>query len=355
MFRTKKKNIPDQRIEWLIQEINEISHNGLPSELNRDKILAIVRQAIQNCPVKYRQSFAEKSLTILRTLLNYKDSELLLALNPKLEKKILDSVKEWIKKQSQKSVNMAGFVIHWTWQTATRITRTVLEPAATQLTLGFSLIVQPIPDSSLLLKSERSESTRPAMTKETTAIITKNSYDELRLVHDYSDETLDALSRYTDIANSRKPQHASLKHNPADNLLEPKPPKREKLVLNVERGRLESIRDLNRKKEDNDTRLPERSVKEIRSQREIHTILIENEHRFENCLKPFRTTNSAKLQRVSVKFEILPSGTVTRIEFLRGKENDDLNDRLKIQLMQLRFSKVDAHLGNQTVYHSFFY
>lgn len=354
MLERSAEHTIDRRIQRLVLELNDMSHNGLPAEWNREKIISVTQHAIDQCPEKYRKLFAEKAITLIKTRFHYQDIEKQIILSSRLEKNIIRQIRERMKQIARNSFKTAGFALQWGWQTTFRLVKTALEPAVTQTTLSFSLIVQPLPEPKVIYQNELKETKRAKIENTTKVPQSAHTNSDLAIVKGYKEETIHALTNSVsaDKNEKQKPRQKYIPVQHSNTINKAITRGGEPLVLNVERGRMEPAGKIHRRNEE-----VQRSTKinEIRSQEEIHTILTQNENRFQNCLKPYRSQSASKLQRVLVKFDILPSGTVTGIEFLKGKENNDLNERLKIQLTQLRFSKVDQRLGNQTVFHSFFY
>jgi hypothetical protein len=94
---------------------------------------------------------------------------------------------------------------------------------------------------------------------------------------------------------------------------------------------------------------------EIRTQSEIQNVFYLNDQRLKNCL----SINSRQLVRpkikISVKFDISPSGKPKNIHIIDNALGNSVAERLVLQIYQFRFSQVDQKRGDQSVFHTLFF
>jgi hypothetical protein len=355
----------DLLLQEFIQSMNEFTHNGTVKEFNNEQALSLARYYLHQCPSAEREELAENMATVLTTKYHYRNTEQLLSLNPSFELRILEKIRLWVKNHCEEPVKLIGFMIQWTFNFSARAFKSFIEPAVTQTALTYTLIINPV------MLPIQSESNTPDKVTAKQTIHTENNsisetntirdYKELRHVKWYDDAIMSHLGKNNSdrqvIAN-RTPLRGNLIQPSSEQSLQqdietPKPFRR--FSLNIDRRRMDPITEMHKAKASTKNTMASHIIKEIRPYAEIHSILMENDYKFQNCVKPFRAGLKSNERRLSVRFDINPMGAVSNIAIGKIISKQEIAQRLTIQLMQLRFSKVDSHLGYQTVYHTFFF
>jgi hypothetical protein len=94
---------------------------------------------------------------------------------------------------------------------------------------------------------------------------------------------------------------------------------------------------------------------ELRPIGDIQRIISQNDHRIYNCFNLYKKNYEKKNGRISMKFQITSKGMVKDVKITYNSFNKELADRVTLQIKTVRFSEIDGKLGDQTVYHTFYF
>ncbi len=356
----KTKYDTNRQMTEFIRTMDEFAHNGTLKEPDQEAVLNLARYYIRQCDPSSRAQLTRDILTVLNVKYQYRNAEKLLSLEPAFEKRIVEKIRNWLKMKSVESVRLVGFAVQWTFSFSSRLVRTYVEPAVTQTALTCSLVVNPVLPAlqaeTVIVKINSSAMPSQSVNVNKEPVRDGNLYADLQYVKWYRDAVLNEIGREINARGGQPAKKAvTRKINTTDRtahqvVIEKSLPEN-KWNVDVDRRRMEPAKA----KVTGGNAAVTRKIRELRSQSEIHTVLSENDLRFRNCVKPFKSRSSSGLLRLPVRFDITPCGNVSNIAISALPGNGDLAQRMTIQLMQLRFSKVEAQLGDQTVYHTFFY
>lgn len=346
-----------------IETMNEFTHNGTLHEYDHEQALELARHYLKQCPSDQQKRLALRLAAALSARYHYHLTEQGLGLRNSFENRIKEKISLWVKSHCANAVKMAGFMIQGSLNLATRLFKSFIEPAITQTALSYSLVLNPavvpafsdIPPGITLNESDQIitvvDDTNHSVTRE---------YRELEYVKWYSEAIVEEIGR--DHSDNQHPGiKSALKQNSLPTGAETKINENfdavksfGRLNLNIERRRMEPVLENPKARAATALSVTLRPVKELRPNAEIHAVLMGNDYKFQNCIKPYRDELQSRDRRISVRFDITPAGSVTNISISKKTGNQDIVRRLKLQLMQLKFSKVDLRFGDQTVYHTFF-
>jgi hypothetical protein len=94
---------------------------------------------------------------------------------------------------------------------------------------------------------------------------------------------------------------------------------------------------------------------ELRPIGDIQRIIAQNDHRIYSCFNVYKKDNEKKNGRISMKFQITSKGMVKEVKVTYNSFNQELADRVMLQMKTVRFSEIEGKLGEQTVYHTFYF
>ncbi len=345
-----------------IQSMNEFTHNGTLTDYDSDRALELALHYIRQCPPERRNELSEQIIAALSLKYHYQNTERLFEIRKSLEFRVMEQITRWVKTHFSEPVKMAGFLVQWSFNVSLRLFKTFIEPAVTQTALTYSMIINPamVPLQSDHEITKRTESvqTESFPKDRKTEFNSAEAYQDLQYVNWYTEALVENLGRnHSGLpGGTDRSSLAGKRIRPVSGNLTAETPKSyHRLRLNIDRRRLEPVIETARIKVSGGHTFHNRPVRELRPASEIHNVLMENDYKFQNCFKPYRAELPSKERRLSVRFDITPSGTVSNISIGKMISNRDIIQRLKIQLVQLRFSKVETRFGDQTIYHTFFF
>ena len=346
-----------------IESMNEFTHNGTLHEYNHEQALELARHYLKQCPADQQTGLALRIAAALSARYHYQLTEQALGVRNCFENRIKEKISLWVKSHCANAVKMAGFMIQGSLNFASRLFKSFIEPAITQTALSYSLvlnpaIVPPLSDIPLNAILDHNDQITSVVDKKDQSVT--REYRDLEYVKWYSEAIVAEIGKNNPdmkqpgmksaLKRNSVPTGAETKIN--ENFDAVKPFGR--LNLNIERRRMEPALEIPKARAATAQSATLRPVRELRPNAEIHAVLMSNDYKFQNCIKPYRDELQSRDRRISVRFDITPAGSVTNISISKKTGNQDIVRRLKLQLMQLKFSKVDLRFGDQTVYHTFF-
>ncbi len=349
----------DRLIESFILELDVYAHNGVLRGITEEEVQALISHYVRQCPEKYKPEFIAQLRVMMLARWNYSLLENLLMLSEACESGVKKGIIARAGELMKNSHKWATAVMNAGLINPLRIIKSYLEPAVANTLLTYSLVIQPpmapLNLAEAQLENGSAKSCQPAHAETAVAL---DKFAGLSAVSEYTDNLPSAadiawttgeafkqkkpvrMSRLTPIADKTSVSDQAPREWKLDytrRIMEPVSP-----AAHVRRGRPDNA---------------DRYVMptEQRPVNEIRAVMAKYEYKIANCFGKKNPTKEGPVYKVPVRFRIQPSGKIFDIQFLSGSISREIADRLMIQLRQIQFSKIDPRLGDQNVYHTFFY
>ncbi|MBL7960656.1 hypothetical protein JNL27_10510 [bacterium] len=346
-----------------VREMDEQSTNGIVKKLDPLKIEPMVDHFLEQCNTfEEKMELRENIQVLLSAKFNYALAEERLTLSTELEKNIHQKIKDVLKRHFENAAKYAGFVLNWAILKPVKFIRTTVEPIVANTVLTYSIAVHPPYLTSVEVRELN------AMTLDTKNHVESFHVDDtgsellkaLKSVRKYSDEDFANLTQNVMKSNEAvyekkivavtkvKPSSAAMKTN----------------ISNANKPSQTVYMDLQRRiiqhapaaiNSDQSRLSVSRYSGELRPIGDVQRIIAQNDHRIYNCFNIYKKNSQKKNGRISMKFQISSRGMVKDVKVTYNSFSEDLADRVMLQIKTVRFAEIDPKLGDQTVYHTFYF
>ncbi len=360
MFKQKKTD--EQTIESLfsefVHELNEHSTNGVVKKLDIEKVLPIAEHFFEQCATYAQRMELEDRIRIfLVSKLNYSTVESHLIISDAVEKNIRQRIREALKEHFRNAAKYAGFVFHWAVLKPVKFFKAVLEPIAVNTVLTYSIAVHPMYVNTINVQSVIAQHAADRDSHVAVETAPENNF-KIQSVKQYSQQDLDNLSgNWTAPRETKKAVTQPIKGT-AQTL------DQETALSNQKKAAKELRIDLERRimqQANAATIVPKNAAavsKRTFEQRpigDVQHVISDNDQRIFICYQSYKRLHPKKSGHVSVKFIISPKGTVKDVAVTYNSFNEELGERIVLYMKSFRFAEIDSKLGEQTIYHSFYF
>jgi len=351
----------DRLFSEFVQELNGFSTNGVVRHMDLPKVFEMMEHFGQQCDNYLdREELQSRIRLFIDSKVKYSATEAELCLSEAIENTIREKIAEVMKKNFGDALKYAGFLLNWTVIRPAKFFKAFMEPIVTNTVLTYSIAVQPLTTDPVSFARHVYQTVNKPQPK--IAVVKKelpDSYAALVSVKPYTEADLDYLTNAF---------------------------KNESLTQRVIRGQVLNIVDKADNKDDvfvkavaglevdldrrifqqryvtipkyrgtASTAAPAvKPVVKLRDMKEIQRVIAQYDSRIQNCFRGMIVTETPLNMKVSVKFTIAPGGYTKNVQFI-SLVHDDLARRIQMQLLQMKFSEVDAKLGEQAIYHTFYF
>lgn len=353
----------DRLFAEFIHEMDENSTNGVVKKLDPVMIEPLVDHFLGQCDrFEDRMELYERIQVLLSAKFNYALAENRLEISENLEKSIHEKIKEVLKSHLDNAAKFAGFVINWTIVKPVKFIKTFVEPVIANTVLTYSIAVHPPYLNSVEMYDLNAirpvyNNAEPIDTQSESTV----SNPELEIVKNYSDEDLANLTHNTvqtshapaqkKVLSSEKIMHTPEPLNASASGENVNP---QNVYVDLQRRVVKRSGVLMDSPKDNPISV-NRFAGELRPVGDIQRIIAQNDHRIFNCFNTYTKNGPKKNGRISLKFQISSRGVVKDVKVTYNSFTQDLADRVTLQIKTVRFSEVDPKLGDQTVYHTYYF
>lgn len=350
----KPRQSIDDLFSEFVHEMNQFSTNGLIRDVDQDRVVELAGHFLSQCDSREdRNLLEEQILLLLSAKYNYHLLEDQLRLSERVETSVREAIQRICRKYFKDATRFAGLALNWSVIKPYKIFRASLEPAIANTVLTYSIAVQaPHLDRVDLQTRLVEESAGSAIHEEISPLHRAGLYSELEQVRQYSDEDLNGLvATVRDGKESKMPASNKAAVSEAHKLTHDGGAIRGKVLVDLEpvpNGRTE-------KKSTDLVRIEKSLVSEVRPIGAVQEVISQHELKIFNSYKLAQNKSQVKHGRVSVRFSITTHGTTKEVAVLHNSFSEDLATRIANQIKYFRFSAVDAKLGDQTVYHTFYF
>lgn len=352
MDRSRKKpSHIDQLFEDFLRELDVFSHNGVLRHMEFPRVWEVADHYIELCSVaRDREELTARIRLFVDSRVKYSTIESDVVLSLRTEKTVSDRIRLLMKEKWNQTSKLAGVAIQFGILKPLKLIRAVVEPAFVNTAVTFSLTMNPAfvqPAGGTADAAPRSERTRTV-----TAESKKTSLKELSVSRVYDQAQISHLmdQRATDRSEIVTIRVASGK---ADVSLQESGVKSYRNVsVEVDR-RIVKTEVITVSRAVISREPVHIATQGLRDVGDIQRHMAQHGDRIMNYARG-RMGKTAPSRRVPVRFSITPSGAVREVHFLSSVPSTAAA-RIRAQMLQLRFSEIDARFGDQTVYHSFFF
>jgi hypothetical protein len=359
--------VNEQKINGLflefVREMDEHTTNGIVKKLDPVNIDPMVDHFISQCDHFIdKLELRDRIEVFLLAKFDYALAEESVQISEKLESSIQEKIKIILRKHFNNAGKFAGLLVNWAVIKPIKIFKTTFEPVIANTVLTYSLAVHPPYLDSAEVHYLNSIGTGLVKKHETVHNTTESARfnNELTAVKKYSEEDLANLTENKTIttasANEKKlrsSQKQTQTSSASLNVSEKNTEGSERVYVDIQR-RLIDRSPIVPVAESNKISV-NRYSGELRPIGDIQRVIAQNDHRIYSYFNLYKKNHDKKNGRISVKFQISPRGVVKEIKITHNSFNQELADRISLQLKTLRFSEIEGKSGEQTVYHTFYF
>lgn len=363
MFNPADTNSGSSKVDALfcefLGELNDYCTNGVVRKMDMPKIIVLMQHFIEQCDHwEDRIDLEDRMRLFVGSKLEYANAESGVEFSETIEMSIKDKIREIIAKNLNDAGKFAGFLLNWAIIKPAKILKAFMQPVVANTVLTYSVAVHP-PQIDVQL-FQPSQSAAQKRTEQTVAVENKKSYEALAVVKTYSEADVNNLTASFQPAKSERKSIVgnSIKKTVAkQEIVIPQVQTIASVQVDVERRiiKREIVSISKSKTADELLKESRATARKLRDIGAIQGVITQNDYKFMNSFQSIKNNSSVKTGRVAVKFTITPSGAPKDIEFIHNTFNEELANRIRIQLLQLRFSEVETKIGDQVVYHSFYF
>ncbi len=343
-FKSYDHQNADELFEQFVRELDAYSTNGVVKQFDVERLWPMAEHYILQCSFEERVELEERIRLLLVSKYNYSLVESKLKLSDKLEKTIREKIQEMVNSNLKNAGKFAGLLVNWAIMKPIQVTRQILQPVLTNTVLTYAVAVHPTFVNSVDIHV-RKEMTKPVVIEVMPESEVKNYELDIK---NYTHEDIFNLTEKRVDDNLKSAVKASA--TKTETIVIEKPVSVNS-VASVKTLDIEPSRVLKA----TITKDPVIRIREIRPVGDIQRILGENEIKFMNCYQTFKKTQGLKSNRLSLKFVISPKGFVKTVQVMSSGFNQEMTQRVGIQIKSLRFAEIDIKFGDQTVYHTFYF
>ncbi|MBX7152156.1 hypothetical protein K1X84_10975 [bacterium] len=363
MFNPAETNSGNPKVDALfcefLGELNDYCTNGVVRKMDMPKVIILMQHFIEQCDHwEDRIDLEDRMRLFVGTKLQYAGAESSVEISESVEMSIKDKIRSIIAKNLNDAGKFAGFLLNWAIIKPAKILKTLMQPVVANTVLTYSIAVHP-PQIDVQL-FQPSQSVAQSHSEQTSVVENKRSYEALAIVKTYSEDDINNLSANLQSVRSER-------KNIVRNSIKKSVAKQEIVIrqtqtmanvqVDVERRiiKREIVSISKSKIADELLKESRATARKLRDIGDIQGVITQNDYKFMNSFQSIKNNSAVKTGRVAVKFTITPSGSPKDIEFIHNTFNEELANRIRIQLLQLRFSEVETKVGDQVVYHSFYF
>ena len=364
MSKNRVQQLPfkvDDLFAEFIREMDEQSTNGTIKKLDPLKIEPLVNHFLEQCDnFEDKLELHEHIQILLSSKFNYALVEENLGISSKLEKSIHQKIKDIIKTNFENAAKFAGFVLNWTVVKPIKFIKMSVEPVIANTVLTYSIAVHPPYLDSVdmtefsAIKPDHGRKTEMVHTAESESRLKK----DLEAVKKYSDEdfvnlTQNASNETTDEKKALQVTKVSPSSAVVNTKLTPEKDNTQNVYTDLERRIIQRVPVT--PKETQSSLAVNRFRGELRPIGDVQRVIAQNDHRIYNCFNIYKRNSTRKNGRISMKFQISSKGMVKDVKVTYNSFSSDLAERVTLQIKTLRFNEVEPKLGDQTIYHTFYF
>ncbi|MBL7994192.1 AgmX/PglI C-terminal domain-containing protein [bacterium] len=368
MSNNQGKNIsacdkPEKLFSEFVREMDEQSSNGIVKKLDPLKIEPMVDHFLEQCSsFEEKLELRENIQVLLSAKFNYALAEERLALSAELEKNIHNKIKDALKRHFENAAKYAGFILNWAILKPVKFVKTTVEPVIANTVLTYSIAVHPPYLASVevmelhAMKLDKKSRVETVQTDNNSSELLK----ALKTVRKYSDEDFANLTqnviKSNDAVNEKKIV-AATKVKPSSAAMNTS-------ISHDDKASQTVYVDLQRRiiqhtpaavNSDQSRLSVSRYGGELRPIGDVQRIIAQNDHRIYNCFNVYKKNSQKKNGRISMKFQISSKGMVKDVKITYNSFNEALAERVMLQIKTVRFGEIESRLGDQTVYHTFYF
>jgi len=346
----KKPTQVDRLFENFLRELDDFSHNGVLRKMEFPKVWNLMDHYVEQCQgAEAAQRLEARIRLFIDSRVKYSITESDLVISLDVEDSIRMRIQKVFKDKLSQASKFAGIAINWAVLKPIRLFRSTLEPIVAQTVITYSLTVQPVFVQSL---GGVEEAPSKAVSSHLVAPVRDRSlqmpkptaYREDNIKHLMSESP----GRREAVESSMLPQAAVIEDivNEGTKTYRNVTVEIEKRILRTE---VVTVSRASAVIEKEGMKLTGYSLRDIG---DIQRYMAEQSYRIMNYANGRLDRNGASL-RVPVRFTIASNGIIKSIDFLTTVPSTTAS-RIRTQMLQLRFSAIEARFGDQVVYHSFF-
>jgi hypothetical protein len=357
----------DQKVDRLfsefVREMDEQTTNGIVKKLDPEKIDPMVDHFLGQCDhFSEKVELRDQIEIFLSAKFDYALAEERVCISDHVERNIREKIKDVLREHMNNAGKFAGFVLNWVVIKPVKFFKTAVEPVVANTVLTYSLAVHPPYLDSVEIQYLKAVKPFQSITNENTYSTETPSKNikELETVKKYSEDDLVNLTQNTvqDYGLYREKQikpSQKIKPNssPLNTTLSQENTGSQKVYVDVQRRIIERS-PISSDIESSGVHV-QRFSGELRPIGDVQRIIAQNDHRIYSCFNIYKKSNEIKNGRISMKFQITSKGMVKDVKVTYNSFNQELADRVILQMKTVRFSEIEGKLGEQTVYHTFYF
>jgi hypothetical protein len=364
MFKGKKiagARQADELFSEFVRELDEHSTNGVVKKLDIEKIAPVADHFFEQCSTAAQRMDLEDRIRLyLTNKMNYSVIEAGLILSKPVEQNIREKIHQALKTHFSDAAKYAGFVLNWALLKPIKFFKTVLEPVAVNTVLTYSLAIHPIYFNAADIKPDAVPPSQAQNSRIKADESLVENHFAIQTVRQYSQQDLDNLSSNWSahpIKDTKKAVTVPVQgtSQPMEQSIDLPGQKKTTQDLKFDLGR-RMIQPVNAATiNPRSGNAPAKRTVEQRPVGDVQRVIAQNDHRIFNCYQSYKKIHTKKNGHVSVKFVISPKGMVKEVAVTYNSFNEELGGRIAMQMKSFRFSEIDSKLGEQIVYHSFYF
>ncbi len=344
--RTVKK--ADQLLDEFITELDQMSSNGVVKHPDMARISDLREHFIGQCAGRQQSWLAEQIDLILSSKMHYFDNERNMSITELTETKIIEKIKTYVLSLKDRAPKYIGMILSMRWINPVHWAKSFLQPAVANSILTFSVVLNP-PAVENNHHSNLSDQTGLTPITRNVNQPSDRSYVDLLNIKPYVEQP-ENISQ--PVIRKTIKSNPLVKQTGRSIELNTSSEENHRIILSNSENQLSKL------PLEEPIAVPNTKISnsfEIRTQSEIQNVFYLNDQRLKNCL----SINSRQLVRpkikISVKFDISPSGKPKNIHIIDNALGNSVAERLVLQIYQFRFSQVDQKRGDQSVFHTLFF
>lgn len=357
--------LKDQKVDRLfsefVREMDEQTTNGIVKKLNPEKIDLMVDHFLAQCDhFSQKLELRDQIEIFLSAKFDYALAEERVCISHNLEKNIREKIRDVLREHLSNAGKFAGFVLNWAVIKPVKFFKTAVEPVVANTVLTYSLAVHPpYLDSVEIQYLKAVKPVQSTVNEYKLAVTAGKSITELETVKKYSEEDLTNLTHNSvqtyelpDEKQAKPTDRVKTSSSPLNATLSQENTGSQKVYVDVQRRIIERTPISGT---ESDAVNVHRFSGELRPIGDIQRIIAQNDHRIYNCFNVYKKSNERKNGRISMKFQITSKGMVKDVKVTYNSFNQELADRVILQMKTVRFSEIEGKRGEQTVYHTFYF
>lgn len=352
---SKPRQSVDDLFSEFVHEMNRFSTNGVIREMDHDRVVELAGHFLSQCSSRPDRSLLEEQiLLLLNAKYQYQLLEGELHVSANLEESIREAIERVCRRYFKDATKFAGLAINWSLVKPYKLFRSFLEPAIANTVLTYSIAVH-----APHLDRVDLESRLVAVVGERAVAVDAGRedraglYAELENVRQYSDSDLNDLVTSVNGPTTRRMTGSSTHVSESQKLFLESDLARKSTAVVLDPNQRKDVREDIRPTDA--IRIEKNLVSEIRPIGTVQDVISQHELKIFNSYKMTQNKLREKHGRVSVRFAITAQGMTKDVSILHNSFNEDLAVRISNQIRHFRFSSIDAKLGDQTVYHTFYF